>query len=345
MTAREGVTPGRPRRSHARRPPPTSRRRRTTRALPLAGLVIAGFAGLIVHFANGSTTGNHAPGRVSPASPPSTTVTASAASATGLALDPSYFTPGSCVAFSPTKGDRHETVFLDAGHGGPDPGAVGVTQSGAPVHEAVETLAVVLKTTALLRADGYRVVASRTRQTAAARPLPGDMNGNIFTVKGELREIASRDVCANVAHANILIGVYFDAGGSPQDAGSVSTYDQARPFWRTNVRLASLLQRDVLTSMNAHGWGIPNDGVVSDVSLGGPALSAGGAAYGHLMVIGPAKRGYFSTPSTMPGALIEPLFITDPLEGSIATSSAGQRAIATGLAKAVEQFFSTAPAS
>jgi N-acetylmuramoyl-L-alanine amidase len=41
----------------------------------------------------------------------------------------------------------------------------------------------------------------------------------------------------------------------------------------------------------------------------------------------------------MPGALIEPLFITDPFEGSIAASTRGQQIIATGLARAVEQYF------
>ena len=41
----------------------------------------------------------------------------------------------------------------------------------------------------------------------------------------------------------------------------------------------------------------------------------------------------------MPGALIEPLFITDPFEGSIADSSSGQQVIAGGLAQAIEQYF------
>ena len=49
--------------------------------------------------------------------------------------------------------------------------------------------------------------------------------------------------------------------------------------------------------------------------------------------------GWFDTPSEMPGALIEPLFITDPFEGSIADSPSGQQAIAGGLAQAVEQYF------
>jgi N-acetylmuramoyl-L-alanine amidase len=59
------------------------------------------------------------------------------------------------------------------------------------------------------------------------------------------------------------------------------------------------------------------------------------------MLIGPALTGYFSTPSTMPGAVIEPLYLTDPSEGSIAASSTGQRVIAQGLANAIEDFLST----
>jgi hypothetical protein len=40
-----------------------------------------------------------------------------------------------------------------------------------------------------------------------------------------------------------------------------------------------------------------------------------------------------------PGALIEPLFITDPFVGSIAASGHGQQAIAAGVARGIEQHF------
>jgi len=270
-------------------------------------------------------------------------VATAGAPAGGHAVDPALFEPGSCRSFGPTAGDRHESVFLDAGHGSIDQGSVGVTQSGRTVYEATETLAVELDALALLRAAGFTVTVSRTGDAPVARPQPGDVSGGLYTVAGDLRDVASRDICADMAKADILVGIYFDAGASPTNAGSITGYDTDRPFAADNLRLATLLQTDVLAALNAQGWNIPDDGVVSDTLLGGPALSDAAAAYGHLLLLGPADPGYFSTPSTMPGALIEPLFITDPYEGSVANSALGQRVMASGLTAAVEQYFGPAP--
>ncbi len=89
--------------------------------------------------------------------------------------------------------------------------------------------------------------------------------------------------------------------------------------------------------MNAQGWSIPNDGVLPDTTLGSYVgdPSTGGiageaASYNHLLLLGPAAAGYFSSPSNMPGAVIEPLYLTDPFEGSIADTSHGQSVIAAG---------------
>ena len=264
---------------------------------------------------------------------------------TSRAIDPSYFEPGACVEYQPTSGDRHLTVFLDAGHGGVDPGGVGETQSGQTIYEADETLPVELDAMKLLRAKGFTVVVSRTKAETVIRPLPGDVSGGLFTVQGVHDDVAARDICANKARANVLAGIYFDAGGSSYNAGAVTGYDTDRPFTAQNLRLATLVQADVLGAMNAQGWGIPNLGVTDDSQLGGPALSAAAAAYGHLLLLGPADPGWFSTPSQMPGALIEPLFITDPYEGTQAASPSGQEVIAGGLAQAIEQYFVPVPPS
>jgi N-acetylmuramoyl-L-alanine amidase len=257
----------------------------------------------------------------------------------GRALDPARFAAGACVSFAPTSAQRAATVFIDAGHGGPDPGAVGTTVAGKTVEEASATLRVALDTLPLLRAQGYRVVLSRTGATAVARPLPGDLSGGVFTGQGVHRDLIARDLCANRAKANILLGVYFNASVSAAAGGGLTLYDAVRPFWRASMRLSDLVQRAVLARLSAGGWSIPDDGVHTDVGFGSSVTSAD-QAYGHLLILGPAKAGYFSTPSEMPGALIEPLFISNPSEASIADSGLGQQAIARGLATAVEQYFS-----
>ena len=189
-----------------------------------------------------------------------------------------------------------------------------------------------------MRAAGFDVVDSRTGATTVVRPQSGDISGNLFTAQGEHRDVVARDVCANDANADVLVGIYFDAGSS-DNAGSVTGYDTVRPFAAENLRLATLVQTDVLAAMNAQGWDIPSEGVVDDTALGGPALTTTAASYDHLLLLGPADPGWFDTPSKMPGALIEPLFITDPFEGSLAASPQGQQVIAQGLATAVEQYF------
>jgi N-acetylmuramoyl-L-alanine amidase len=278
-----------------------------------------------------------APARIATPAPAHAPV-APAASNAAQPVDPSKFSRGACVVLPPTAPSHHLTVFLDAGHGGRDPGAVGSTESGRTIYEAVETLGVELDAAAILRRAGYQVVVSRTRDTSVLRLGRDDVSGRLLTVEGSHEDVLARAVCANLAHANVLVGIYFDAGPR-SNAGSVTGYDAVRPFAAENLRLAKLVQADVLAAMNAQGWAIPNEGVQSDVSLGS-ALSAQALAYGHLTLLGPAKPGYVDTPSRMPGALIEPLYVTDPFEGSIAASPRGQTVIADGLAKAIGQYFS-----
>ena len=195
------------------------------------------------------------------------------------------------MEYPPTSGDRHLTVFLDAGHGGIDPGGVGETETGQTIDEADETLPVELDTIELLGPRASPWSCPGPGATTVIRPQPDDVSGGLFTAQGVHDDVAARDVCANMAKADVLVGIYFDAGGSSYDAGAVTGYDTARPFSAQNLRLATLVQNDVLWAMNAQGWGIPNLGVSDDSELGGPALTTAAADYGHLLLLGPADPG------------------------------------------------------
>jgi N-acetylmuramoyl-L-alanine amidase len=303
---------------------PMFRRRRV--ALAAAAVLLIAALATTVGGGNGGASSGNPPRKKSDAPTP---------------VDRALFAPSACISYPPTKGNRHLSVFLDAGHGGLDPGSVGITQSGKTIYEADLTLPVELDTMALLRAKGFTVVVSRTKNSSVARLKPDDVDGKLLTAQGVHDDVAARAVCANDAHANILIGIYFDAGAR-NNAGSVTGYDAVRSFASKNLRLATLVQHDVMTAMNRRDWGIPNEGVQTDNELGS-SINSDAVSYGHLMLIGPADPGFFSTPTEMPGALIEPLFITDPFEGSIADSRTGQEVIAGGLARAAEQYFGPAP--
>jgi N-acetylmuramoyl-L-alanine amidase len=252
---------------------------------------------------------------------------------------PSRFEPGSCVLFTPTDGNRHLRVFIDAGHGGIDPGGTGRTSSGQTVSEAPLNVLVAKDAAALLRRRGFSVVLSRSGSNPVARPEPGDFSGGGYTVLGERRELVARNLCADLSHANVVLGIDEDAAAGTSTVGSVTLYDAQRPYHAANLRLAQLVQRDVLASLSADGTAVPDLGVHNDVGYGDLA-AAGAQAYGHLTLLGPAKRGYLSTPTLVPAALIEPLFLTNPPEASLADSATGQEAIARGLADAAEQFLS-----
>jgi N-acetylmuramoyl-L-alanine amidase len=323
-------------------------------ALVVGGVVLGQLAKNPVSGASSSSHGTQSSSKQSPdaTSAADSSAASSSAGSTATAVNPTLFAQGACMSFPPTSGDRHITVFLDAGHGGLDPGGVGETESGQQVEESDVNLSIELDTMATLRAQGFRVVVSRTGNTTVHKLGAGDTDGQELSLQGALDDVAARDVCANMADADLLVGIYMDAGVSPQNAGSVTTYDTDRPFSAESLAFATLLQDDVLSAMKAQGWAIPNDGVVSDASegslAGNPAdggLAAQAADYDHLLLLGPAEAGYFTTPSQMAGAVIEPLFLTDPYEGSLAASAADQAVIAQGIAGAIEQYFAPASAT
>lgn len=300
------------------------------------GVVVVGVAVVLSHPFTWSSTENHD----SPVRPIGGT--AAAAGATAVPLDPAAFANGSCVALAASAGNRHQTVYLDAGHGGPDPGASsGATDTGENVQEKAVTLPVALDTARLLRARGYRVVLSRTTDDAVARLTSTDLNGPILSTQGKHNDLIARVTCANLSGAAALVSVHFDAYSDPSVGGATTIYDAVRPFSSANLALANALQHDILASLAAGGWSVLDRGIADDTTTGGGEITDIGNAYGHLDVLGPVFPGYVDNPTTMPGALVEPLFLTNPDEAAIAVNPAAQHAIATGIAGAVDQFLRT----
>ena len=302
-------------------PPPGSATREISRARPfvvwvVTGLLLAG-CGIVL-------TAKHGPASARPSPEPHS-------------LDTALFANGACVLYPPATGDRHQIVFLDAGFGRLDPGAVVRTQSGQSAEGADLALKVALDALGLLRSRGFTVVLSRTGPGSVARLGSRDIAGGGLTSQGAIDDLAARDQCANQARANVLVGVYFPTARSGQSAGSVTTYDPTRKFAERNLQLAELLQGDVLNYLSSLGRPVPDNGVVQDSALVGSARDAT-VGNAPVMLLGPRVTDSTHGPSAMPGAVLEPLSLTDPFEASLAASRSGQHSVAGAIAEAVGQF-------
>lgn len=240
---------------------------------------------------------------------------------------------GACVRYASPAGPNAKTVFVDAGHGGLDPGVVGAA-GGNQVEEKDATLAVAGALEATLQADGFAVVMSRTRDSSVLKLAPGDSINGSITNSAERRDLLMRAACANAAGAAVLVSIHFDGFSDPSVGGTETFYDSARSFAADNKRLARDLQAALVSTL-----GTSDRGVWTDDQLAAPALTTTGQAYGHLIELGPTAPGWVDSPSQMPGALVEPLFITDPSEARIAGDPTGQGRIAQALATGIQRYF------
>jgi len=131
-------------------------------------------------------------------------VLASAPAAVLLTVAPALSSPAVGAATIPPP----YVVCIDPGHGGSDPGAIGLDG----LIEKNLTLDISDRLAALLRADGVTVVLTRTTDATVS--------------------IADRAEIANASHADVFLPIYFNAWTTPTPNGSVVLYPYARdiPF-------------------------------------------------------------------------------------------------------------------
>jgi N-acetylmuramoyl-L-alanine amidase len=239
---------------------------------------------------------------------------------------------GACMSLAPTHPGSGQTVFIDPGHGGLDPGVVG----GTSAHQVLEkdvALAVASRLSDLLRSAGFRVVMARTQDTTVIKLSSSDSVYGSLTASAEHRDLATRAACANAAGAAALISIHFDAFADPSVDGTETFYDPARTFAAANRKLATDVQSALVAAL-----GTSDRGVWTDDQLAAPTLTSSGSSYNHLIELGPMSAGWVDAPSTMAGALVEPLFLTNPAEAGVAADPSGQQAIAVALESGLVKF-------
>lgn len=243
--------------------------------------------------------------------------TAAAEGPVAVRLDPGGFADGGCVALPALGAGPPSTVVLDAGHGGPDPGAQGTTPDGTTVSEKDLTLSVTLAAADSLRNRGATVVL--TRSTDALGSQIEESRGALTTDASQ-DDLEARVRCANLARADALVSVHFNSFTDTAVGGTETLFEPDRPLAPRSRALAQSLQTSILTRLSALGRPPADRGVVDD-------SSGGESTGGHLVLLGPRIPGYIDEPSSMPAALVEPIFITNSADLGIVASPGGASAL------------------
>ncbi len=200
-------------------------------------------------------------------------------------------------------------IGLDPGHSRADVGA-----SGGGVGEFEHTLEVALRIVPVLEAAGLRVALTRTGH----EPLTTMAHPNVT----ERTRIEQRARIEAVGNARIYVSVHFNGG--PAALRGTETYYNRENAGGEGRRLAEALQRHIVAALASVGHPVIDRGARDDLTIGKP--------YGHL----------FSLRGSMPSALGEALFLSNPTEAALLLREDARDALARGYAGGILEYFADA---
>jgi N-acetylmuramoyl-L-alanine amidase len=210
------------------------------------------------------------------------------------------------------------TVAIDAGHGGPDPGAVrdGFTEASA-------NLDIALRTRAMLEGAGVTIVASRS-SNSRVNTSAIDFNHDGKVDKAD--ELASRIDLANRARASIFLCVHNNSSTSSRARGTETFYWRYRTFAAESQQLASVVQSSVVRRLNT--------------SASFRTVDRGAKSYDFYVLNGydPTRR---VNPSLMPGVLSEGLFVSNATDRAMLRTGRGRARIAEGYYDGLARYFAS----
>ncbi len=228
-------------------------------------------------------------------------------------------------------------VIVDAGHGGDDTGAEGV--SGALEKDV--TLAIARLCAVELVRSGFEVVMTRDDDRALALP--------------------NRSGRGNASGGGLFVSIHANSAITPLARG-IETYWMDLASDEAAMRLAEQENRAAVLARDAGGARDPLDALVSDLRQGAVALQSRDLAEAvHAELLG-SLRGYYGAErvgdrgvktapfwvlvdSEVPSILVEVGYLTHPQEEGLLRTRAWQSQVAEGIALGVARFVAAAEAS
>jgi N-acetylmuramoyl-L-alanine amidase len=251
----------------------------------------------------------------------------------------------------PANFKRPPVVCLDPGHGGSDRGFTSFFDDGtAGLEEAVLVMQQAWDLEARLKNRGYDVVMTRDTdidvnadgkdvnkdgRTAAHDPPRSDRNKT-------LDEIQARINTCNAADADLLVSIHINGYSTEKPRGYETWFTRERPFGDRSAEFATLAYAHLKEQFAKIGYVLPPEeerGVLPDSTAD---VQREHPVFKHFVITGPAIPGVI-TPSAMPGAIVESLFVSNPGDAAVLTSPDGENAIVTAYENAIVEYFEDYP--
>ena len=246
---------------------------------------------------------------------------------------------------------RPPVVCLDPGHGGDDRGFTRFFDNGVPaMEEALLTLEHAWDLEARLKLRGYEVVL--TRETDAAVNMEGkDVNDDGRTAAHDpprsnrnknLDELQARINICNKANADLLVSMHVNGFSTGNPRGFETWFTRERTFGDRNAVFATLAYAHLKEQLSYIGYVLPAEeerGVLPDTTAD---VQKEHSLFRHFIMTGPEVPGVV-TPSKMPGAIVEALFVSNDGDAAVLSSPEGRNAIVTAYENAVAEYFERYP--
>src|SRR5215204_901954 len=295
-------------------------------------------------------------GRVAEPTPPHTAVQTPAATAPQqqaqavVAPTPTAPVPQTPLPL-PATFARAPIVCLDPGHGGADRGFTRFDANGVlTMEEEPLDLEQAWELKARLEQHSYRVVM--TRETDAAVNSAGkDVNGDGRTAahdrpgserNKDLDELQARINVCNAAQADLLVSIHVNGYSDSTPRGFETWFTRERPFGDRNAAFATLAYAHLKEQLRTIGYVLPAEeerGVLPDTTAD---VQREYPLFKHFIMTGPEVPGVV-TPSAMPGAIVEALFISNDGDAAVLASPEGEQAIVTAYENAIVEYFERYP--
>ena len=252
--------------------------------------------------------------------------------------------------------DPSLTVCLDVGHGGIDLGnsPLNADETEVLAMEKEVLLPMALEVEDRLRTLGYNVTMTRREDRLVIEDFTDvnddgitgdDLDGDGVLGQGDLPdqldELQARVLICNEAGADLLVSMHINGSVDPDLRGYEAWWVADRPDSDQSEAFAEIATSAFGERFTAAGFETTFRGASDDSTVPNPDPQPGD--FDHYVMISPdfPERNFVG--STMPGAIVEALFLSNSDDRSFLLADTGQEAVISAYVDAVTAYFDAYP--